>query len=100
MSESKVATRDAELGKIVADAVAEALKALGFGRQKKPRPTLLGYSLQDAAAAAGVGKTTIYSAVRSKELGARKRGSRTIILASDLKRWLEGLPQAQLRPEA
>ncbi|HEY1865328.1 MAG TPA: helix-turn-helix domain-containing protein [Roseiarcus sp.] len=98
MNETNTAS-DAEFDRIVA-AVGEALRAAGFGRRKRPRPPPLGYSLQDAAAAAGVGKTTIYSAVRNGELGARKRGTRTIVLASDLKRWLEGLPHAQLRPEA
>ena len=59
-----------------------------------------GYSPPDAAEAAGVGTTTIYIAVRNKELPAKKRGSRTIILATDLKRWLDALPSAHLSPEA
>jgi hypothetical protein len=50
-------------GRIVTDAVAEALKAAGFDRRKRPWPTPLGYSPQDATAAAGLGITTLYATV-------------------------------------
>ena len=83
----------ADLDKAVADAVAQALKALGFGARKaKPAPPKIGYSVKEAAVAASVGRTTIYAAVRRGELRIVKKGARSIILDRDLRRWLECLP--------
>jgi excisionase family DNA binding protein len=96
MNDTAADPPDGGLSRIVADAVAEALKAAGFSRRKRPRPIALAYSPPDAAAAAGVGTSTVYSAIKRNELRARKRGTRTVILASDLKRWLEALPSAPL----
>ena len=77
----------------IADAVAEGLKSLGFGARKvKPAAPKLGYSVREAAAASGLGRTTLYAAVRRHELRVVKKGARTIILDRDLRRWLEGLP--------
>ena len=100
-----VTTTGAELNKIVADAVAvavpdavadgvaKALKELGFGARKaKPAPPKIGYSVKEAADASGLGRTTIYAAVRQGELRMVKKGARSIILDRDLRRWLEGLP--------
>jgi excisionase family DNA binding protein len=52
----------------------------------------LAHSIQEAMKIANAGRTTIYRAISSGELIARKRGRRTIILADDLRRWLENLP--------
>lgn len=58
--------------------------------ERKPEP--LGMSPADAAKSAGVGRTSIYEALARGELGARKFGRRTIILATDLHAWLTALP--------
>ena len=52
----------------------------------------LAHSIQEAMKIANAGRTTIYRAISNGELVARKRGRRTIILADDLRRWLESLP--------
>jgi excisionase family DNA binding protein len=52
----------------------------------------LAYSIAEACAVARAGRTAIYQAIRDGELKARKRGRRTLILADDLRRWIEGLP--------
>ncbi|MGH1571921.1 excisionase family DNA-binding protein [Methylobacterium sp. P31] len=52
----------------------------------------LGLSVQQAAKSAGVGRTTIYEELARGRLRAKKLGRRTLILADDLKRWLEALP--------
>ena len=50
------------------------------------------YSPPDAGKAAGVGKDSIYTAIKRRDLVARKHGKRTLILRSDLLVWLASLP--------
>jgi excisionase family DNA binding protein len=57
----------------------------------------LAYSIEEAAEAANTGKTALYEALGSGELPARKRGRRTLILAADLRAWLEKLPALELK---
>ena len=57
----------------------------------------LAYSIEEATEAANTGKTALYEALGSGELPARKRGRRTLILAADLRRWLEKLPPLELK---
>ncbi len=40
-----------------------------------------------------VGRTSFYDAIRRGDLVARKLGRRTVILDSDLRRWLDELPR-------
>jgi len=58
----------------------------------------LAYSIAEACAAARAGRTSIYEAIRSGVLPAKKRGRRTIILANDLRRYLESLPAVEPKP--
>jgi excisionase family DNA binding protein len=87
----------AELNKIVADATSRALKVAGFGGQKaKPSPPRIGYTMKEAVSVTGLGRTTLYGAIRRRELRAVKKGARTIILDRDLRRWMEGLPPSNV----
>lgn len=47
----------------------------------------------------GPGHTKVYELINSGELRARKMGSRTFILMSDLTAWLESLPAIRSRAE-
>ena len=57
----------------------------------------LAYSIEEATEAANTGKTALYEALGSGELPAHKRGRRTLILAADLRAWLERLPALELK---
>lgn len=48
--------------------------------------------ISEACAASRCGRTTVYEAIRRGELRALKRGKSTLILESDLRRWLDSLP--------
>ena len=86
-----------ELSKIVADAAAHALKIAGVGTGKaKPSPPRIGYTMKEAVGVPGLGRTSLYLAIRRGELRVVKKGSRTIILDRDLRRWLEALPASNV----
>ena len=52
----------------------------------------LAYSIKEAVATGAGSRTKLYEAIAAGTLRARKRGRSTVILASDLARYLEGLP--------
>ena len=54
--------------------------------------TPIAYTIAEACAVARAGRTALYEAIRSGDLVARKRGRKTIIIAEDLRRWIEQLP--------
>lgn len=56
----------------------------------------LAFSITAACDATDLGKTTIYEAIGRNELRALKMGTRTFIMADDLKAWLESQPEAQI----
>jgi len=58
------------------------------------RPTVekLAFTIQEAAAVASIGQTSLYKAISDKQLKARKYGTRTIITRTDLQAFLDSLP--------
>ena len=52
----------------------------------------LALPINAAAIRAGVGRSTVYAAINSGALRARKAGRRTLITVADLKVWLDSLP--------
>jgi excisionase family DNA binding protein len=53
----------------------------------------LAYSVTESCVAAGIGRTNLYDLITRGEIRAKKIGRRTVILADDLRQWLEALPQ-------
>jgi excisionase family DNA binding protein len=56
-------------------------------------------TIAEACAAARIGRTRVYEAIRAGELCARKHGKRTLILSEDLRSWLEAMPAIQPKTE-
>ena len=56
----------------------------------------LAYTISQACKAAAVSRTELYRAFARHELTRRKRGKRSLILAVDLRRWVEALPLAPI----
>ena len=52
----------------------------------------IAYTVAEAAQAARISRTRLYAAVAAGELTLRKNGRRSIVLATDLRRFLENLP--------
>lgn len=56
----------------------------------------LTYSIPDVSVRTGLGKTTVYKAISEGRLKARKLGNRTLILASELDKFLNSLPEVKI----
>ncbi|MCW2309903.1 helix-turn-helix domain-containing protein [Rhodobium gokarnense] len=61
---------------------------------RRDQADTLAYSVQEACRACGIGKTTLYAAIKAGHLTPRKLGTKTLILRRDLEGFLERLPQA------
>jgi hypothetical protein len=53
----------------------------------------IAFTLKEAARASGISRSLLYVAIGRGELRARKCGARTVILDSDLRRFLNRLPR-------
>lgn len=62
--------------------------------------TKLAYTIEEVVALTGLSKDSLYAAIRDQRLPARKYGTRTLVLASDLDRFLNSLPPLNLGPES
>ena len=69
-------------------------------RKKAATPHHLAFTINGAVEVSSQSRTGIYAAIKSGALIARKRGARTVILADDLRAWLESLPVLDTRSAA
>lgn len=54
----------------------------------------LAYDVKEVAELIGCSVTTVFKQIREKQLPAKKMGGRTLILATDLNKFLDDLPSA------
>jgi excisionase family DNA binding protein len=54
----------------------------------------LALSVEEASVASALGRSTLYQAISSGDLIARKSGRRTVILREELQTYLKALPRA------
>ena len=59
--------------------------------------TAIGLSVDDTLAALGIGRTTLYALLAEERLQAVKIGTRTVVLADSVRRYLAELPTATFR---
>jgi|RhiMetdeSRZDD1v2_1073273.scaffolds.fasta_scaffold3899280_2 excisionase family DNA binding protein len=52
----------------------------------------LAVSIGEAVRLTGIGRSSLYEAIRRGDLPIRKSGRRTLLLMEDLRQWLAGLP--------
>jgi excisionase family DNA binding protein len=55
------------------------------------------FTVNDAAAYSGIGRTRLYELIGAGKLEALKAGKRTLIVSDSLRRYLETLPRADVR---
>jgi excisionase family DNA binding protein len=58
-------------------------------------PTTYAMTIADVSRRTGIGRTSIFEAIRRGELKAIKAGSRTLIRHDDLMAYLDSLPSAR-----
>ncbi len=61
--------------------------------QRREAQPKIAYTVREAVQASGLSRSTLYVAIGSGTLPARKCGSRTVILETDLRRYLRSLPR-------
>jgi len=60
----------------------------------------LAFTVEETMGMLSIGRTTLYARIKSGEIQARKCGRKTLILAEEIERFLDGLDTVQVTPTA
>lgn len=60
----------------------------------------IAYSIKDACAASGIGRTVLYRLLAAGDIVAVKLGQKTLVKADSLRSYVAGLPRAEIGREA
>jgi hypothetical protein len=80
-----------------------AAKPYNHNRERDKSQSKIAYTISEAVQASGLSRSMLYVAIGHGELRARKCGARTLILDSDLRKFLQKLPRlskTHAKPEA
>lgn len=80
---------ESELTRLITNIIDKVLR----NRRFKPMPPQAALTKRQCAISAGLGLSTIESAIREGALEARKVGKRTLITTDAFARWLESRPR-------
>ncbi len=69
----------------------QAIKLKMQKEMKMQSPPPISYTVEQACAVTGIGKTKLYEVLDSGELPAKKWGKRTLILKADLTKFISSL---------
>lgn len=58
------------------------------------------FGIKELTVIVGIGRTALFAEIKAGRLIARKVGRRTVVLGTDLQRWLAHLPQSNAAGEA
>lgn len=58
----------------------------------QPNSLKISFTVAEAMAATGLGKTTLYEEIGNGRLRAKKRGATTLIRGEDLRHYIDSLP--------
>lgn len=62
-----------------------------------PSPSLV-FTMAELPVATGLGRSSLYAAIKAGRLTAKKAGRRTIVLRADLDEFLRSLPPVAIAP--
>jgi hypothetical protein len=63
-------------------------------QRRIPLSEHLGFTVEEAVQVSSLGQTSIYKAIKEKQLIKRKYGTRTVITRTDLIAFLDNLPKS------
>jgi excisionase family DNA binding protein len=61
----------------------------------QPADPRLAFTVKEVRKLVGISNATLYKVIGRRELRVVKMGGRTLIMAKDLREWLDGLPERQ-----
>jgi excisionase family DNA binding protein len=94
-SAATAAERASTLTGLIARPVSERGKSKMMNNAAAGEKPAISYTIAEAVKATGIGRSSLYEAIKAGELAAKKRGAQTLIKAEELARYVDALPDAR-----